>query len=255
MERLISTAWSRVSRALPTDAAINLAVFRIVVALLFLTTGEVRGAAAWATLPSSLAVPPRGWGWALALCPANLALARAAWIAVIAGAVLGAVGLFARVAFGALTVAALYLLALPLRSGLPYHYQHLVWFAALCAVSPCADALAVGRCWRRRTQPPPPRSAAYGVPLRVAWLLVGVIFFFPACEAAGPGIRLDHRRQPAKPACTGNGRPRPASRRRFASIGFPGSCTRAPPPSWRWSCRSYSRCGPAGRDAWRLSPR
>ncbi len=170
-------SWLR--QRLPKDAAVNLAVFRIVVASLFLTTGEVRGAAAWASLPAALAVAPRGWGWALALYPPSPAAARVAWVVVIAGAVLGAAGLFARAAFIALTVAALYLLALPLRSGLPYHYQHLVWFAAICAASPCADALALGGWRRRRAAPAPQRSAAYGVPLRVAWLLVGVIFFFP----------------------------------------------------------------------------
>jgi len=178
MCRLSSTTWSRLGRLLPADAALNLAVFRIVVALLFLATGEVRDAPAWASLSPSLAVAPRGWGWALALFPPNAVAARVASIAVIAGAVLGAAGLFARAAFTVLVVAALYLLALPLRSGMPYHYQHLVWFAAICAASPCADALALD-VWRRRRHEPPPRSPVYGVPLRVAWLLVGVIFFFP----------------------------------------------------------------------------
>lgn len=179
MSRLSSTIWSRIGRRLPADAALNLAVFRIVVALLFLTTGEVRDAPAWASLSPSLAVAPRGWGWALALFPPNALAARVASLAVIAGAVLGAVGLFTRAAFTVLVVAALYLLALPLRNGMPYHYQHLVWFAAICAASPCADALALDSWRRRRGEPPPPRSPAYGVPLRVAWLLVGVIFFFP----------------------------------------------------------------------------
>ena len=139
----------------------------------------MRDAPAWATLSPSLAVAPRGWGWALALFPPNAVAARVASIGVIAGAVLGAAGLFARAALTVLVVAALYLLALPLRNGMPYHYQHLVWFAAICAASPCADALALDVWRRRRGEPPPPRSPAYGVPLRVAWLLVGVIFFFP----------------------------------------------------------------------------
>ena len=199
MSRLSSTIWSRIGRRLPADASLNLAVFRIVVALLFLATGEVRDAPAWATLSPALAVAPRGWGWALALFPPNAVAARAASLAVIAGAVLGAAGLFARAAFTVLVVAALYLLALPLRNGMPYHYQHLVWFAAICAASPCAIALALDVWRRRRVEPPPPRSPAYGVPLRVAWLLVGVISFSGAVEAAHPRAGLDRQRQPPQP--------------------------------------------------------
>ena len=170
---------------LPRDAALNLAVFRIAVAFLLLTMHEIRTASSWAELPTALAATPRGWGWALALVPASPALARAAHLALMAGALFGALGCFARVAFGCATVAALYLLALPLRSGMPYHYQHLVWFAALLAASPCADVLSVD-AWRRRRARPrgdnataPARSAAYGVPIRLAWLLLGMVFFFP----------------------------------------------------------------------------
>jgi hypothetical protein len=162
------------------DAALNLAVFRIVVGILLLTTREVQAAADWASLAPALAVAPPGWGWALALVPASAPLAVAARIVVVAGAVLGVVGCFARPAFACATLAALYLLALPLRSGMPFHYHHLVWFAALCAASPCADALSVAR-WRRarRGEAPPARSPAYGVPIRMAWLLLGAVFFFP----------------------------------------------------------------------------
>jgi hypothetical protein len=162
------------------DAALNLAVFRVVVGLLFLTTREIREAAAWASLPPELSIAPRGWGWALALVPAQPSVAHIAAGVLVAGALLGAVGFLARPAFTAVALAGLYVMALPLRSGLPFHDQHLVWFAALCAASPCGDALSVD-AWlrRRRGEPPPVRAAAYGVPLRIAWLLVGVIFFFP----------------------------------------------------------------------------
>lgn len=161
----------------------NLAAFRVVVALLFITTREVWSAAGWASLPAALAVTPRGWGWTLALFPPNATAARIAHLLVVASATLGLLGCYARPAFTGLTIAALYLLALPLRSGMPFHDQHLVWFAAICAASPCADALALDAWHRRRRGGAlarvPARAAAYGVPLRVAWLLIGVIFFFP----------------------------------------------------------------------------
>jgi hypothetical protein len=172
-----SPAWLR---RLPADDALNLAVFRVAVAALFLVTAEVHRAAAWATLPEALAVAPRGWGWALALWPPSLRAAQVAYVVVVAAALFGLVGRWTRAAFATLTLASLFLLALPLRAGLPFHYHHLVWFAALCAASPCADALSWD-AWRRARSgaPPPERSPGYGVPLRVAWLLVGAIFFFP----------------------------------------------------------------------------
>ena len=178
---------------LPRDAALNLAVFRIAVGFLLLTGHEIRTAASWANLPAALAATPRGWGWALAIVPVSPAIARGAQVALAVGALFGACGCFARVAFGCATVAALYLLALPLRSGMPYHYQHLVWFAALLAASPCADALSLDAWWRRRARGrgedrpdaggapalPPARAPAYGIPIRIAWLLLGMVFFFP----------------------------------------------------------------------------
>jgi vitamin K-dependent gamma-carboxylase-like protein len=170
---------------------VNLAVFRVAVGALLLLTHEVWTAAAWASLPASLAVTPRGWGWALSVIPPNLTLARGAQIVLTVAAILGTLGCFTRVAFAAVVIAALYLLALPLRSGLPYHYQHLVWFAALCASSPCGDALSID-AWRRRSvgAGPGARSIAYGIPIRVAWLLLGAVFFFPGIwklRAAGLG--------------------------------------------------------------------
>jgi hypothetical protein len=178
---------------LPRDAALNLAVFRIAVGFLLLTVREIGTAASWANLPAALATTPRGWGWALAIVPVSPAIARGAQVALVVGALFGALGCFARVAFGCATVAALYLLALPLRSGMPYHYQHLVWFTALLAASPCADALSLDAWWRRRARGrgenrrnaggapalPPGRAPAYGVPIRIAWLLLGMVFFFP----------------------------------------------------------------------------
>lgn len=165
---------------LPRSAPADLAIVRIAVGVLLLFTREVRGAAAWADLSPALAVTPRGWAWALALLPPTEAVARTAQLVLFTGAILGTLGCFARAAFAGTTLAALYLLALPLRSGLPYHYQHLVWLAALCAASPCADALSVDH-WRRRRRgiPDAVPSAAYGIPIRVSWLLIGAVFFFP----------------------------------------------------------------------------
>lgn len=65
------------------------------------------------------------------------------------------------------------------------HHHHLVWFALLLAASRCGDALSLDSLimtWRRAgrglTAPPPP-GRAYGTPLALAMLLLGVAYFFP----------------------------------------------------------------------------
>lgn len=130
---------------------VDLAVFRVVVALLLLTSAEVHDAPRFADGP---------WG----------ALAR---VGVCLGALLGLLGVRARLGFALAAVCALYLLGLPHTAGVGLHNHHLVWFAALLASSPCADALAWGRSGR------PPPSARHGVPLRAAWLILGAIYLWP----------------------------------------------------------------------------
>ena len=131
------------------DLVKELTIGVVVVGLLVLMTREVWTAPSWAALPASLSVTPRGWGWALAVIPPHPVPAHAAQLILLVGAVFGTAGCFSRLSFAGVTLAALYCLALPLRNGLPYHYQHLVWFAALCAASPCGDALSIDS-WRRR---------------------------------------------------------------------------------------------------------
>jgi hypothetical protein len=51
--------------------------------------------------------------------------------------------------------------------------------AVLC-FSACGDALSLDRLWRWwRGQPMPAPSAAYGLPMRVCWLLLGTTYLFP----------------------------------------------------------------------------
>ena len=48
------------------------------------------------------------------------------------------------------------------------------------AVSPCGDALSFDRLWRRAGgEPAPGPSAAYTLPVRLCWLLLGTIYLFP----------------------------------------------------------------------------
>ncbi len=161
------------------DSALNLAIFRIAIAAIFLRLPDLRGAVDWATLPSSLGVPPHGSGWLYALLPIDEGAAQAAQYATYAGLGCGLLGVFGRLPWCIVTVSALYLLGIPQHSGNARHYHHLLWFAALLASSPCTDALALDRLLPWKTELQDERSYRYGIPIRCAWILIGLIYFFP----------------------------------------------------------------------------
>lgn len=164
----------------PRDAPENLALFRIVVGVLLLTSKDVYAGLAIARWPAALRVPPEGLGPLLAslpITPTSVGLAVGAFVV---AAVLGTVGLWARPAFAVVSVIGLYSIGVGQMGGAIWHTHHLLWFSALLAASPCADALALSAWWRARAgESPPPRHRCYGLPLRLAWILLMLIFFFP----------------------------------------------------------------------------
>jgi len=145
-----------------------------------LASNDVHGAWKWAGLPEAARLPPAGWGWATELLPPALPLARAVYFAFLGACVLGLVGLFTRPAATVAALTGAWLLGLAGLSGQVMHTHHLVWFLALLAGSPCGDALSIDRFLkRRRGLPPPPASLAHGLPIRLAWVAIGLVFFFP----------------------------------------------------------------------------
>jgi hypothetical protein len=96
---------------------------------------------------------------------------------------LGMIGLFTRAAALAVVILGFYLLGLPQVFGKVDHTHHLLWFALILALSPCADTLSVDSLLRSfRTpddQEPPRPSRAYALPIRVLWVLFGVLYFWP----------------------------------------------------------------------------
>ncbi len=80
--------------------------------------------------------------------------------------------------------------------GVPYFFgkvdhvnHHLIWFAALLCLSRAGDAWSID-AWRRRRAAPSSAepSIAYALPIRLAWLLIGVSYFFAGLSKlmAGP---------------------------------------------------------------------
>ena len=172
---------------LAPQSATTLAVFRVTVAAVWLLSGDVHGARRFAALPAALRAAPRGLASALDIVPVTTTLATVAYVVVLLAALCALIGLHARVALTVLALCGTYLLYIPQLAGTVMHMHHLVWFAALLAASPCADALALD-AWRRREMPRAP-SVAYTLPVYAAYALLACVFFFPGfwkLVASGP---------------------------------------------------------------------
>lgn len=160
---------------------VDLAVFRILVFGVLLASPDVHGAAAFASLPDSLRLSSGASGW-LAALPMGPETASVAYAVLVASSALALVGLWTRVAASAALASGLVLLGLPQLFGTVRHYHHLLWFVALLAASPCGDALSLDRLLgvvRGRAPARSSPSPAYGLPLQLAWVLVGLVYFFP----------------------------------------------------------------------------
>jgi hypothetical protein len=166
-----STRW-----LLAEDSAVSLAVLRIVLFTTMLYWATVGAHPVWfAGLPHSLLSVPPGAEWfvSLGLVRADIArLAQAVMVLACLGAI---VGWHSRLAAGVAVLVGIYLLGLPELWGKVDHYHHLLWIGAVLAASPCGDALS----FDSRGRSVPERSVAYGLPLRLAWVILGLVYLFP----------------------------------------------------------------------------
>ncbi|NNM25960.1 MAG: DUF393 domain-containing protein, partial [Phycisphaerales bacterium] len=183
---------------LTPEGPLNLGVFRIIVfGSLLLTVDRSAGVIrAAAERGADLRVAPFGWSAFAAHVPSSAALADAAlWVLGIAG-VTGLMGFMSRTSALIACLVGTYALGLPNLFGKVDHgSHHLIWFLALLAASRCGDGMSVDAIIRgvrragRGDQPAVTPSPAYALPIRFAWLLLGVLYLFPGLWkllAAGP---------------------------------------------------------------------
>jgi hypothetical protein len=158
----------------------TVAVVRIVVFGLIAARVDVSRLRWFATLPDELVFPPVGSSALLTLIPVTETSITVAAIALIAMALLAAVGWFTRVTAAATVLLGLFVMLVPQMYAKSDHYHHLFWFAAVLAVSPCADALSVD-AWLTPSKENRRISAEprYYWPLAAIWLLMGILYFFP----------------------------------------------------------------------------
>lgn len=126
-------------------------------------------------LPHSLLSVPPGAEWFVSLGLVRADLARLAQAVVVLACLAAIVGWHSRLACGVAVFAGIYLLGLPELWGKVDHYHHLLWIGAVLAASPCGDALSIDS----RGHPIPKRGMAYGLPLRLAWVILGLVYLFP----------------------------------------------------------------------------
>ncbi len=164
----------------PVGSALDLAVFRITIAIFLAWNESVALSDTIALLPPEARVAPTGVGWLVPMLAITPALVRTARWILWAACVTGALGLFSRTSLIVASVAASYVMLAPQLTGAVFHDHHLLWFAVLLAASPCGDALSID-AWlaRRRGRPLPTHGRAHGAAIRLAWLFIGCVFFFP----------------------------------------------------------------------------
>jgi hypothetical protein len=163
----------------PTPGALNLALTRVAVCTLVLTSSELWDAGGWALAARSLRAPAYGLGWALPLLGASQH-----WLPLAQGlcglsCLLGLLGWRTRWTLPAAAASAAVLFSLPHFTGAPRHSMHLVWFLTLLALSPCALRLRLP--WGNAR----PSAAGAELGVRVCfvalWALLAAIYFFPGC--------------------------------------------------------------------------
>lgn len=164
---------------------LNLAVFRIAVFVGVLSQIHPWETQWFGKVPHELQMAPFGVGSLLPHLPISQSSMTIAITLLTVVCVTGLLGLFTRISVVLALIGSFYVLGVPEFYGTVEHYNHLIWFLAILAVSRSGDALSIDaliRASKRRdrgvTTPRQP-SVVYSLPLRFACLLMGAIYFFP----------------------------------------------------------------------------
>ena len=176
----------RVKRFLFASAApLNLAVLRVAcfgMLLFLLRTEPILYYAAW---PRDLYQWPILAEWFYRFLPITTEVAGPLLTVALVTTTMAIVGLFTR--FSAVTSVLLgyYLIGIPQLSGKVNHLHHVLLIGVVLACSRCGDALSIDAVWRaiRRADQgivaPVKRAVRYGLPIRVAMLVLATVYFFP----------------------------------------------------------------------------
>lgn len=148
-------------------------------------------------VPGELRVAPPGYAGFFHLLPWHEAWATGVKAVALAACASAFLGWATQRSAWVACACAVYPLGVPEFFGkIDHRHHHLVWFAALLAASRSGDALsidalrsAVRRADRGEPTTPPGPATAYALPLRLAWLLIGVAYFFAGLAKLRAGPR------------------------------------------------------------------
>ncbi len=164
----------------------NLAMFRLFLFAAIIYKISADNSLLFSYLPKEFAQPTFGFKNLFHLIPISPAIVSTMWWICLVAAISGFIGLFSRASALVTTITGLYVLGVPQQFGKVNHdVHHLMWFSALMIFSRCGDMLsidAIFHAFRRADKgniAPPEPSAIYGFPLRIVWILIGVLYFYP----------------------------------------------------------------------------
>ncbi|MEN0109680.1 MAG: HTTM domain-containing protein [Planctomycetota bacterium] len=169
------------------DSAINLGFARLVVFSMVLFELGKQPINEVAAMPADLYQWPALAPWLLGWFPIDAAFTTWAVPVAMIAALGAALGVAFRLTGPLAAIMSVYLLGIPTLAGKVDHHHHVVLLAALLACSPADHAFSL-KAWLGRA-PTPPRSVAYGLPLRFSAVVIATCYFFPGFwkAAAGPG--------------------------------------------------------------------
>lgn len=102
-------------------------------------------------------------------------------ILLISSGTLAAIGLFTRPAILVLCAVGLFAFGEPQLYGKVVHNHNILWFAIILGLSPCGHVFSLDACLqtKRGDDLTPYKSVKYALPIRLIWILMGIIYFFP----------------------------------------------------------------------------
>lgn len=166
-------------------SALNLGLARIIIARELASDRLTTRVARYAQMDPALRRFPPGWQELGPSLPMDAESITLAGIAMKVCATLAMFGVLSRATMGLTCALALYVLAIPQFFGKINHYHFLYWCALVLAFSRCGDALSVDALWKTfragktRLVTDPRPSVRYGRPMRLLWLVIGLVYFFP----------------------------------------------------------------------------
>lgn len=159
---------------------LNLAIFRFIFFIIVATQLEWDRLLFLSEMPQELRFPPPGLGWLVPWLPIDPTLTKITGSLLIFTSLLAAVGFYSRLMAFLTAILSFYVFGIDRFFGdVSHNHHHIVPFSLLMAFSPCGDALSIDSWRAGRLFNPPPPSNIYSLPLRLIWLMIGVLYFFP----------------------------------------------------------------------------